>query len=70
KVPLLISPFEVLYQMQTGILAESTLELMAVILPLMFIMLYFLLIVMVVFIKEAVDNENKYRGIIEQLKKK
>lgn len=66
RVPLLINPREVIARMGTGTLARSSLETMAVMLPVVFGLVFFLLVVMIVLIFVALANEKKYLRLIEK----
>jgi uncharacterized BrkB/YihY/UPF0761 family membrane protein len=64
KSPLLINPYEVLARLQSGSIEQSTLMTMAVILPIVFITVCFLLIVLIVMLYAAIANEKKYIEIL------
>jgi hypothetical protein len=70
KTPMMINPFEVLAKIQKGLIEQSTLEFMAVILPLMVITTCFLLVILVIVMNSAIDNEKKYIEMIDDLQKK
>jgi hypothetical protein len=54
----------VISRLASGTLSKSTLETMAVLLPIVFVLVFFLLIVIMVLIFMAIANEKKYIGII------
>jgi hypothetical protein len=66
--PLLIDPYEVLSRLEAGAIEQSSLELIAILLPVMVIMICVLLIAFVFFIYAAFSNERKYLAIINAQK--
>jgi hypothetical protein len=67
KTPLLINPFEVITGLESGSIKQSTIEIMAVILPVMFIAVSLLLVIIVIMMFTVISNEKKYIEIIERL---
>ncbi len=67
RVPNLINPFRVLRQVESGALAQSALETMAILLPLAFAGVIFLLVVIVGFGFLVFANERRYLAIIDSL---
>ena len=65
RTPLLIDPYEVVSRLEAGSLEQTTLELMAVLLPITMILVCFVLVMLVVFIYAAFSNEKKYRQILQ-----
>jgi hypothetical protein len=62
--PLLINPYEVISRLESGSIKQSSLEMMAVLLPIVFIIVCFLLVVLVAIMFAASLNERKYLEII------
>ena len=69
RTPLLVNPFEVMERLRGGSIEQPTLELMAVMLPVMFLTIIFILVVLVVLLFASMSNEKKYLKIIEVYKK-
>ncbi|MDY6951370.1 MAG: hypothetical protein SWE60_07660 [Thermodesulfobacteriota bacterium] len=69
KAPLLMNPFEVVSRLDSGTLQQSSLEVMAVLLPIMSIVVCFLLVVCVALMYVGLSNEKKYLGMLEKMKK-
>jgi hypothetical protein len=65
--PLLVNPFEVLARVGTGSLPAPTLDLMAVMLPVVFLGCIMLLVVLVIFQFAAIANERRLIAIIDDL---
>jgi hypothetical protein len=65
--PLLVSPFETLARVGTGSLPTPTLELMAAMLPVVFLGCIILLVVLIIFQFAAMSNERRLIGIIDGL---
>ncbi len=63
----LVDPFYVIKQVETQTLSSSTVELMAVLLPVAFWCILLLLISIIVLVCAAMSNEKKYLGIIDAL---
>lgn len=64
--PMLINPYEVMEALRSGAIEQSTIEIMAVLLPITFLMVCFLLIVLVLVMYMAFANERKYLEILEK----
>jgi uncharacterized BrkB/YihY/UPF0761 family membrane protein len=67
KKSLLVNPFEVTSRIDAGTLENSTLTLMAGMLPIVFLACFFILIVVVLFAFSAFANERRYLRIIDAL---
>jgi len=67
NTPLLINPFAVASGIESGSIEQSTLQLMAVFVPVLFITACFLLVVLVVLMYAAFANEKKYLAILDEL---
>jgi hypothetical protein len=67
RTPLLINPYEVFARIESGSIERSSLETMALLLPLMFIVVCFLLLVLIVMMYAAFSNEKRYRDIVTAL---
>lgn len=65
--PLLINPYEVVGRLESGSIENSTIALMAVMLPLLFLICFVLLMIVVLFAYAAFANEKKHLKIIEIL---
>lgn len=65
--PLLTNPLEVSARIQAGSLAQSTLEMMAMLLPIMFITTCFTLVTLIVLMYASFSNEKKYIKMIDTL---
>ena len=68
NTPLLINPYEVMSRLKSGSIERSTLEMMAVLLPMMFILVCALVIVLVAMVYAAFSMENKYQEIVMEAK--
>lgn len=68
-VPLLINPFEILSRLESGTLGISSMEVIAVILPIMSLLVCFLLLVIIALMHSAISNEKRYLDIIEILRR-
>jgi hypothetical protein len=69
STPLLINPYEVISRLESGTIDQSSLEMMAVLLPVIFILVCFILVVLVVMMYMAYSNEKKYLEILEAIKR-
>ena len=67
RTPLLINPFEAISRIEAGTLPESTLVIMAAMLPVMFPAALILLLALVAAMYAAIGNEKKYLAMIEDL---
>lgn len=67
KTPLMINPFALVTAIEAGAIEDSTLQLMAVFVPLLFLVVCFLLVVLVVLMYAAFANEKKYLAILDRL---
>lgn len=67
NTPLMIDPFAVIAAVEAGAIGDSTLQLMAVFVPLLFLAVCFLLVVLVVLMYAAFANEKKYLAILDRL---
>lgn len=66
--PLLVAPWEVVRRITTGELERGTLELMAVLLPVVVLALCGVLLVMLLYLHLALTNEQRLLGIIAHLR--
>ncbi len=66
NIPWLINPYEVLSRLQAGSIPQSTIETMAIMLPVMILMVCILLLVVVVIMYAAFSNEKKYLRIVDE----
>lgn len=67
RTPLLINPFETISRLESGTLPESTLVIMAAMLPVMFSAALILLLALVAVMYAAIGNEKKYLAMIDGL---
>ncbi|MBN1223193.1 MAG: hypothetical protein JXB23_08075 [Candidatus Aminicenantes bacterium] len=67
KNPLLVNPFEVASRIDAGTIENSTLILMAGMLPIMFLACILILVVVVLFGFSMFSKEKKYLDIIDRL---
>ncbi len=65
--PLLVNPWETMARVRTDSISTSTLQLMAVMLPVVFLGSFMLLVVIVAFQFAAAANERRLIGIIDSL---
>lgn len=65
RIPLIINPWEVVSRLEAGTLPRSTLETMAVLLPIVFCLVFFLMAVLIFMIFLALHNEKKYLKLLE-----
>ncbi len=65
--PLLINPYEVVDRLESGSIDSATIALMAVMLPLLFLICFVLLMIVVLFAYAAFANEKKHLKIIDIL---
>ncbi len=65
--PLLIDPFAVFSRIEAGTIQQSTLAMMASILPLTMILLFFLMVVIIGLMYAALSIEKKYLKIITEI---
>ena len=68
--PLLINPFHVTEQIEAGAISQSTLLIMAAMMPLVMLLVMFVMVVLVVFLYAAFANERKLLAIIQKLRDK
>lgn len=69
RYPLLVNPFKVAASLKSGVLEVTTLSLMAIMSPIMFLVCFGLLIIMVLLMFVSFSNEKKYLEIINNLQK-
>ena len=67
KKSLLVNPFEVASRIDAGTLENSTITLMAGMLPVVFLACFFILILVVLYAFSAFSNERRYLRIIDTL---
>lgn len=65
--PLMFNPYEVIERLEAGTLENSTLQLMALLLPIAMLMVFFMLVVVVLLSFAALTNDKKYLAIIKDL---
>ncbi len=65
--PLMFNPYESMARLEAGTLADSTLQLMALLLPIAMVMVFVMLVVVVLLVFAVIDNDRKYLAIIERL---
>jgi hypothetical protein len=65
STPLLINPVAVAAGIESGSIEQSTLQLLAMFVPFLFITACFLLVVLVVLMYAAFANEKKYLAILD-----
>ena len=68
STPLLINPFEVISRLEDDSLPQSTIVILAAMLPVMFGALLVVLLAIVLVMYAAIANEKKYAAIIEALR--
>jgi hypothetical protein len=66
RVPLLANPFHVLGAIEQNALADTTLQTLAVLCPLCFLMAWFLVVLAVVLLLSLLQTERRYLGIVER----
>ncbi len=69
NTPLLIDPYEVLSRIEAHSIKQSSLEIMAVMLPITFIAICFLLVMLVVVMYAAFANERRYLEIVGEMER-
>jgi uncharacterized BrkB/YihY/UPF0761 family membrane protein len=67
KSPLLIIPFQAITKVEQGILQQSTLEMMALFLPIIMLMFFIVMMTIVFIMFKVFANEKKYLNIIDEL---
>ena len=65
--PLLVNPFKVASRLNSGTVEQSTLIIMAAMLPVVFLACFFLLAALILFCFSAFSNEKKHLKIIDSL---
>jgi len=68
SLPRLINPLHVVGELQAGAIPGSTLEIMAALLPMVVLAIFFVLAVMIGFAFAAIGNERRYLKMIDQLR--
>jgi len=66
NTPWLINSYEVLSRLKAGSMPQSTIETMAILLPVMILVVLFLLIVIVALMYAAFSNEKKYLDVVDE----
>jgi hypothetical protein len=69
NTPQLIDPYEVLARLESGAIDQTSLETMAILLPVMVILVCLMLIILVAMMYMAFSNEKKYLKILNKLEK-
>ncbi|MFC2091547.1 hypothetical protein ACFLTD_02110 [Elusimicrobiota bacterium] len=67
RIPIMVNPVEIISRINSGVMEQSTLFLIAVMMPVLFVSCFFILAVMILFIFLSISNEKKYHRIIESL---
>lgn len=67
RQPRLINPLHVVGELQAGGIPQATLEIMAAMLPMVVLAIFFVLAVMIGFAFAMIGNERRYLRIIDQL---
>jgi hypothetical protein len=67
KTPLLVNPFEVADQLESGTIDEPTLAIMSMLLPVMTSLCFMVLVTVILFVYAFISNEKKYLQVIERL---
>ncbi len=70
KTPLLIDPFTTMHRLSEGSIPETTLMLMAGMLPILFLACLGLLVMLIIFVTVMLHNEKRYLTMIETLSRK
>lgn len=65
--PLMFNPYESIERLEAGTLEDSTVQLMALLLPIAMLMVFFMLVVVVLLSFAVMANDKKYLAIIERL---
>ena len=65
NTPQLIDPYEVLARLESGAIDQTSLETMAVLLPVMVILVSLMLVILVAIMYMAFSNEKKYLKIVD-----
>ena len=65
--PLLVNPWEVLSRLKSASIQDSTMTLMAAMLPIVFLACIFLLLALIAICFLAFSNERKHLAIIQRL---
>lgn len=65
--PLLVNPFEIISRLEKGTVEQSTLVLMAVLLPFMFLTCFVLLAALVLFVFSAFSAEKRHMRAVDML---
>ncbi len=66
QTPYLINPLQVGCELQSGQISQTTLETMALLLPMMGLIIFFLMVVLVIMVYVALSNEKKYLAMLDQ----
>ncbi len=66
--PRLINPLHVVGELEGGGISQATLEIMAALLPMVVLAIFFVLAVMIGFTFAMIGNERRYLKIIDRLK--
>lgn len=65
--PLMFNPYASIERLEAGTLADSTVQLMALLLPIAMLMVFFMLVVVVMLVFAGIANDRKYLSIIQDL---
>jgi len=67
--PLLINPYEIATRIESGTIDQSTLEMMAVLLPLVIIFIFILLVSIIAIMHAALSIERRYMRLLDETKR-
>ena len=65
--PLMFNPYESVTRLDAGTLEDTTVQLMALLLPIAILMVFVMLVVVVLLVFAVIDNDRKYLAIIQRL---
>ncbi|MGB5261156.1 MAG: hypothetical protein WBO34_11630 [Gammaproteobacteria bacterium] len=65
--PLMFNPFEVVDRLESQTLDDTTLQLMALLLPVTMLMVFLMLVVVVLLVFAVMANDKKYLAILDRL---
>ena len=67
QTPLLINPFEVAVQLESGAIDQPTLAMMSLLLPVTISLGFLVMVAMILFIYAMISREKKYLQLIDRL---
>lgn len=65
--PILINPFGAITAIEAGSMTDTTMVIMAAMLPVIFVLTLFLILLLLVLVTVSMNNEKRYLAIIEQI---